>query len=151
MAIALRAVVEITTALSYDRITRNVTPLRTLQIAQFLSAAVLVSSAFALGQAWGAYAVFVAVSSLARLRVIHFGVLALAQLGSAAPRALPVVYACGRGGANPGGPAAGGIRRHWFGSADGRRRPEPIRRFVLAAARRHPGGSPKYLSSSAAR
>ncbi len=108
MAIALRAVVEITTALSYDRMTRNVTPLRTLQITQLLSAAVLASSAFALGEAWSAYAVFVVVSSLARLRVIHFGVLALGHLGSAAPRALPVVYACGRGGAILAGPLLAG-------------------------------------------
>ena len=104
LAIALRAVVEVSTAVAYDRITRRASPRKTLVAAQLISGAVLTASAFALGQAWGAYGVFVLVSSLARLRVIHFGVLALAELGTAAPRALPVVYGVGRGGAILAGP-----------------------------------------------
>jgi hypothetical protein len=104
MAIALRALVEVICALGYDHLTRNASPQKTLRTAQWLSAAVLLGAGLALHQTWGAYAVFVVVSALARLRVIHFGVLALADLGAAAPRALPIVYGLGRGGAIVAGP-----------------------------------------------
>lgn len=123
LALALRASCEVVVSLGYDRMTRRRSPQRTLSLAQWLSALALLLCAAVFEGRWGAYAVFVTLSSFTRLRVIHFGVLSLSELGEAAPRALPAVYAAGRLGAILAGPLL--ALSTWIGLA-------PL--FIVAAA-----------------
>lgn len=104
-ALAARAVVEVLVSLGYARMARRLAPGPSLSRLIGAAALALTLLALGLGTLPGVLAAFVVASSIARVKVIHFGVLALAELsGGAATRALPVVYACARVGAIAAGP-----------------------------------------------
>ena len=110
LALAVRAAVEVTTAVAYDRLAVRWVPSRASLGVALLSLAVLGALASSTQASAGVYAAFVVASALARLRMIHFDVLALSELtGGRAARALPVVYACSRLGSVLAGPVLGGI------------------------------------------
>ncbi len=105
LALAARAAAEVVVSLAYGRLAVRWSTQRTLRGVALLGAVVIALCAAITGSPAGVWATFIAASVLARLRVIHFGVLALEELeGGAAPRVLPVVYACARAGAIVAGP-----------------------------------------------
>lgn len=104
-ALAARAVAEVLASLVYGRRAARLPPRRALLAIAVVATAVFAGCAPELDHRAGLYVAYVLASVVARLTVIHFGVLALAELGGGAPRALPVVYA----GARLGGVAAGPI------------------------------------------
>ncbi len=108
LALALRAAVEVTAAVGYDRVIRRWSPVRASGGVALAGAVILTLGALISRWEVGVYLAFIAASSLARLRVIHFGVLALGELPSGrAARSLPVVYACSRFGSVLAGPILG--------------------------------------------
>lgn len=105
LAMAARALAEVVASLAYGRLARRWSPQRTLRGVGLVGAVAIAACAAVSGSVAGVWAAFVCASVLARLRVIHFGVLALEELeGGAAPRVLPVVYGCARVGAIVAGP-----------------------------------------------
>lgn len=105
LAMAARALAEVVVALAYGRLAARWSAARTLRGVAVAGALAVGLCAFGVGTIAGVWAAFVVASVLARLRVIHFGVLALETLeGGAAPRVLPVVYACARAAALVAGP-----------------------------------------------
>ncbi len=105
LAMAARALAEVVVALAYGRLTARWSAARTLRGVALLGSVAVALCALAAGTTAGVWAAFVTASVLARLRVIHFGVLALEELeGGAAPRVLPIVYACARASALVAGP-----------------------------------------------
>lgn len=105
LALAARALAEVIVSLAYGRLAGRWSAQRTLRGVAVLGTVVIAVCAVVAGSRAGTWTVFICASVLARLRVIHFGVVALEELeGGAAPRALPVVYACARAGAMVAGP-----------------------------------------------
>lgn len=105
LALAARALAEVVLSVGYGRFAARWSAARTLQSVAVLGAVAVAACALVAGTSAGVWAAFITASVLARLRVIHFGVLALEELeGGSAPRALPVVYACARAGAILAGP-----------------------------------------------
>lgn len=108
LALAWRALMEVGAALLYGRVAGRWPALRSASGTAAIGTGVLGLCAVVAGEPAGAYVAFVVATALIRLRVIHFGVLALAELrGGSATRALPVVYACSRVGAIVAGPTLG--------------------------------------------
>lgn len=105
LALALRAAAEVVASLCIDRWARPRSPWAVVGALQLGSALLLALLALLIPTASGPLLAFVVVGVLTRLRVIHFGVLALAALASRAARTLPVVYGLGRAGAILAGPA----------------------------------------------
>lgn len=104
-ALALRAVVEVVASLLLERGLSRRAPGRAMLVVVVLGMLVFGGSAVALSSAAGLYTAYVAVSVIARVKTIHFGVLSLAELsGPSAARALPVVQAGGRLGGVFAGP-----------------------------------------------
>jgi hypothetical protein len=104
-ALAARAVAEVVLSVAYARVAVRLGPRRALGLLAFGSSLLLALVAALLGTQAGVVGAFVAASVVARLKVIHFGVLALAELpDDAAGRALPAIYACARIGALVAGP-----------------------------------------------
>jgi hypothetical protein len=112
-ALAGRAVSEALFSVAFARFAPALGPRRALATLAAGSAVALGIAAALLGSAAGVIAAFVVASTVARLKVIHFGVLALAELpGAAAARALPAVYACARVGAIAAGPLLAIVASH---------------------------------------
>ena len=104
-ALALRAVVEVLLSVAAERGLARVGAARAMCAVVVACALLLTASAALLSTAAGAYAAYVLVSSVARLKTIHFGVLALADWpGLGAARVLPVIHAGGRLGGVAAGP-----------------------------------------------
>jgi hypothetical protein len=104
-ALAGRAVSEAVVSVAFARFAPRLGPRRALTLLALCSAIALGGAGAALGTLPGLVVAFIVASTVARLKVIHFGVLALAELpGAAAARALPAVYACARIGAIAAGP-----------------------------------------------
>jgi hypothetical protein len=101
--LALRALSEIALAVAFVRLADKQSPRTSMAWVVGLGVVSFTACAALLGAELGVYAAFILAAVVVRLRVIHFGVLALAELGSAAPRALPLVYACARFGAMAAG------------------------------------------------
>ncbi len=105
LALAARALAEVVLSVGFGQLAARWSAARTLRSVALLGAVAVAVCALIAGTSAGVWAAFVTASVLARLRVIHFGVLALEELeGGSAPRALPVVYACARAGAILAGP-----------------------------------------------
>jgi hypothetical protein len=105
-ALAVRAVTEVLVSLAFDRTLRNLPPRRSLAIATWLGVGLLPVCALYVERDLGVWLAFVLASVLARLKVIHFGVVALAELpGARSLRVLPLLHAGGRVGAMLAGPA----------------------------------------------
>ncbi len=104
-ALAARAVAEVLASLAYGRRAARTPPRRALVAIAVTAALGFAACAPVLDSRAGLYVAYVLASVIARLTVIHFGVLALSELESGAPRSLPVVYA----GARLGGVTAGPI------------------------------------------
>jgi hypothetical protein len=104
-ALAARAVVEVVLSVAYARVAVRLRPRRALAVLALGAGLMLAIAAALFGARAGLIGAFVAASVVARLKVIHFGVLALAELPNhAAARTLPAVYACARIGALIAGP-----------------------------------------------
>lgn len=104
-ALALRAVAEVLLSLAFERAASRQSPGRAMRAMLVGGTVVLAGAAALSSSAWGVYAAYVVVSSVARIKAIHFGVLALAALaGPTATRALPLVHAGGRVGGIVAGP-----------------------------------------------
>jgi len=104
-ALALRALVEVVLSLGIERAVAKLGPRRGMTAVAVFGALVLAGSAASLRSSAGVYVAFVSVSVVARVKTIHFGVLALSELsGPSAARALPLVHAGGRLGGVFAGP-----------------------------------------------
>jgi hypothetical protein len=104
-ALAARAIAEVVLSLGFDRAVARMAPRRALTLAIGLGAVGFVGVASGLGTIAGLWVAYIAASVIARIKTIHFGVLALAELpGPAALRALPAIFAGGRLGAIVAGP-----------------------------------------------
>lgn len=105
LALAVRAVAEVVVSLVFDRVTASLSPRRALAIATFAGSLLLPVCALFVDRAYGVWAAYVLASVVARLKIIHFGVLALAELpGARSLRVLPLLHAGGRLGAMLAGP-----------------------------------------------
>jgi len=105
VALAIRAVAEAIFSLLYERASSRLAPRRALLGVVALGAPLLALAAVVMSGELGVWAAFVLAGVLARIKTIHFGVLALADLpGPVAGRTLPVVFAAGRLGAMAAGP-----------------------------------------------
>lgn len=104
-ALAVRAVAEVLVSLVFDRATARLSPRRALGIATLFGALLLPLCALVVNRSYGVWTAYVLASVLARVKVIHFGVLALAELpGARSLRVLPLLHAGGRLGAMLAGP-----------------------------------------------
>jgi len=104
-ALAVRAGAEAVLSLLYERVSARWSARAAMLGAVLVAVLLYAVSAAALGWAAGVWAAYVLASVVARIKTIHFGVLALADLpGPSAGRALPVVFAAGRLGAIAAGP-----------------------------------------------
>lgn len=104
-ALALRALGEVLLSLGFERGLARSSPGRAMRAVVLAGVALFVAMAAALSTSAGTYAGFVVVTAMARIKSIHFGVLALAELqGPGAARALPLVHAGGRLGGVAAGP-----------------------------------------------
>ena len=102
-ALALRAVAEVVLSLGFERALAHQSPSRAMRLVSVAGAVLFVAMAAAFSSAAGVYAAFVVATAMARIKAIHFGVLTLAALPSAA-RSLPLVQAGGRLGGVAAGP-----------------------------------------------
>lgn len=104
-ALAARAVAEVVASVAYGRFAARLPPRRALLAIALAAAATFGACAPLFAARAALFVAFVLASVIARLTVIHFGVLALSELdGGSAPRALPVVYAAARLGGVVAGP-----------------------------------------------
>jgi hypothetical protein len=104
-ALATRAVAEVIASLVFDRLTARLSPRRALRIATLLGSLLLPLCALLTDHSYGVWTAYVLASVLGRVKVIHFGVLALAELpGARSLRVLPLLHAGGRLGAMLAGP-----------------------------------------------
>lgn len=118
-ALALRALGEVLLSLGFERGLARSSPGRAMRAVVLAGVVLFVAAAATLSSSAGVYAGFVVVTAMARIKSIHFGVLALAELpGPSAARALPLVHAGGRLGGVAAGPllALGGpaLGPHWL-------------------------------------
>lgn len=118
-ALALRAVVEVLLSLAAERGLARVGAARAMRVVVVACSLLLASSAALLSTAAGVYAAYVVVSSVARIKTIHFGVLAIADWpGLGAARAVPVIHAGGRLGGVAAGPVLAllgpKLSSHWM-------------------------------------
>lgn len=102
-ALAARAVAEAVLSIGYERLTARTGPRRALFGVMIASVVLLAVMAASLGLEVGVWAGYVLAGVIARIKVIHFGVLALSELREAG-RTLPLVFAAGRAGAVLAGP-----------------------------------------------
>jgi hypothetical protein len=104
-ALAIRAVAEVLASITFDRLTARLSPRRALGIATLLGSLLLPLCSLLVDRSYGVWTAYVLASVLARVKVIHFGVLALAELpGARSLRVLPLLHAGGRLGAMLAGP-----------------------------------------------
>lgn len=104
-ALALRAVIEVVVSLGFERLLAKTSPSKAMRIVVVTGCLLLSTSALSVSSSAGAFAAYVVVSSAARIKAIHFGVLALAELeATSAATALPLVQAGGRLGGVVAGP-----------------------------------------------
>ncbi len=118
-ALAVRALVEVAISLGFERLLARSSAGRAMRVVAIACAILLSCSAALLSSAAGVYAAYVVVSSVARLKTIHFGVLTIADWpGNTAARALPVIHAGGRLGGIAAGPllvfAGPALGSHWL-------------------------------------